>query len=153
MPTSNALLNSVVSAVKTIKLSRGYLTEMPDANIYSRLTPYQSLQQPSAASYPKLHIISEGAEYEDLPSRRITKLEKFVFLAVFAQDTTDPMDVALDIQVANFVDDFERWVDINKQCGGSDIVKLLTCSTDSETPNTEAIAMFEVSIQYKRTFV
>lgn len=152
MATSDSILTAITAAVKTIRISGGYKTDLDPANVFSRLTPLDSLQRNQASSYPRVFVISEGASYSDLPGRRVVKEEQFTVIAVFAQNKENPVDVPLTTQAANFVDDFERWMDLNRQTGGSDLLRLLTCSTDAETPGTEAIAMFEIAVTYKRSF-
>lgn len=153
MATSADILLALENAVKTIIPANGYQTTLNPANVFSRLSPLNSLQRKSASSYPRVFIISDGAVYGDLPSHRVMKEEQFTVLGVFAQDKTialPAVDVPLETQVARFVDDFELWLDRNRQCGGSDLVQIISCVTDSETPDTEAIALFEIKVTYKR---
>lgn len=136
--------------MKTITTANGYLTNLDPANVFTRLTSLDNLQAQQATSYPRVFIISDGADYGDQPANRIVKEERFTVLAVFAPNRNDVNDVAMETQVSRFVDDFEVMIGRNKQMGGSDLVLLQTVATDVQTVESESVAMFEITITYRR---
>lgn len=151
MATSSSILLAVANAVKSITTANGYTTNLNPANVTTRLTALDNLQAMPATSYPRVFVISDGAEYQDQPSNRIVKEERFTILAVFAPNRNDGADVALETQVSNFVDDFEVMIGRNKQLGGSDLVQIQTLATDIQTVESEAVAMFEITVIYRRS--
>jgi hypothetical protein len=151
MPTSNSILTALSTAIKGITVANGYVTNLASTNVFTRLESLQNLQAIPAAQYPRVFIISDGASYSDLPANRISKEETFTILAVFAPDRNNVNDVAVATQVSNFVDDFELMIGRNRQLGGADTVKILALATDVHIVETESVAMFELSITYRRS--
>lgn len=152
MPKASDILSALVAACKTIHPDNQYLTTIDPANVYSRLDAISQMQQVSSQSYPRLFIISEGAQYDDLPSHRLVKAEQFSVFALFANDSADLQAPTLEAQVADFIEDFERMVDRHKQIGGSDFMRITTCVTDVGSAEPEAVCLFEVVVQYKQNF-
>lgn len=150
--TAEQILAALVTAVKSLTVANGYVTNLNPDNVFSRLTPLSNMQQ-NAAAYPRVFVISDGADYQDLPSHRIQKEERFTVLAVFAPDRSDIEDIDLETQVAKYVNDFELMIGRNKQMGGSDLVVIQTLATDVQTQETEAVAMFELTINYRRHLI
>ena len=151
MPTSSSILTALQNAVKGITTANGYVTNLDSDNVFTRLTSLQNLQSVGAIKYPRVFIISDGADYQDLPSNRIVKSESFTVLALFAPDRNNVNDVTMETQVSNFVDDFEMMIGRNKQLGGSDLVQIQALATDVHIVETESVAMFELSITYRRS--
>jgi hypothetical protein len=147
--TSAQILAALVAAVKTITPAQGYNTTLAPANVISRLDALSQGQQVSAAQYPRVFVISEGSEYQDLPSHRQVKAEQFSIFALFMNSVKNTTAVPLEDQVATFIQDFERMIDRNKQMGGSQFVEIRTCVTDVGSTDPEAICLFEIVVQYE----
>jgi hypothetical protein len=151
MPTSRTIRSALGAAIKTIKVAGGYLQNIPDANVFDGITPYDHTQVKDASAYPRVFIYSDGADYTDLPSSRVQKTELFTVLANFAKAQSQvAVAPTLQTMVDNFIDDFEKMVDRNKQLGGSNFAKLRACADDLGASTTEAVVMFELLIEYRR---
>lgn len=152
MPTTSGILSALETGIKQITVVNGYKTDLLSENVFSSLSPLNSLQKLGENAYPRVFIISEGADYQQMPARRIIKDEVFTVLAVFAPNRNDPADVPLETQTLNFIDDFEKWADTHAQIGGCDLLKINSCANDAESAKSEAVVMFEINVTYKRTF-
>lgn len=152
MPTAPTILAGLVAAVKTITVANGYATDLDPNNVFTVLDSLNQQVQPEAAAYPRMFVLSDGADYSGMPSHTILKNEKFTVIGVFAKNETISGDVPLATQVSNFINDFEVMIDRNQQLGGSDLVTIEKCATDIGTSDPEAVCVFEINIQYRRRF-
>ena len=150
MATHAQILTALVNAIKSIVPANGYITTVNPANVFTETNLIDQMVQTTPGAYPRIFAFSDGAMYDDLPSGRIHKKEKFTVLAIFAKDVTNLSDPSLVLQVTNFMEDFESMIHRQKQMGGSDYVKLDTCATDVGTQSPEAVCIFEIEILYKR---
>lgn len=150
MPTSRDIKTALATAVKSIKIAAGYLTDIPDANVFDGSTSYDHTQG-DVSKYPRVFIYADGAEYEDQPNSHILKEEIFTVLINLAKKHSEiNLAPTLTTLVDNIISDFEKMVDRNKQLGGSQFVKLRTCADDLGASDTEAVVMFELLVQYRR---
>ncbi len=154
MPTSASIRTALVNTIKTIQIANGYLQDIPVANVFEKATPYQHMQQVDpAVAYPRVFVFSEGADYADLPARRILKKEMFSVVALFAKpDSTKDVAPTVQTMVENYISDFEVMIDRHKQFGGCDVVELHSVADDLGASATEAAVIFELHVTFKRSF-
>jgi hypothetical protein len=152
MPTSATVQAALVTAVKSITTANGYTTNITPTNVSTTADVLAQGVQLTADKYPRVFVITDGAAYTDRPSHCLIKEEKFTVIAVFAKNVNNLSDVALDTQVQNFVADFEKMIDRNKQLGSSRYVQLDKYATDVGVNDPEAVCVFELTITFEQRF-
>lgn len=154
MPKLSDIKTALKNSIAGINPSAGYLTGLSTDRVKSGMPgDGQAQAQQGMQAYPRCTIFRSGNGYEHQPNRRLKVEATFTLIfsmsVPFRQDPDNPV-LPLDEQIENLYADIERWVDLNAQLGGSDLVTLIAIADDQGTSETEATVVAEIRIAYRR---